>query len=105
MKNAQKTWKCQLIHASPADDDRGGVLLDFIALDECPFSVIHGGEGFTMMITYGGLRETAALIGRWAEEGAVLDLTFTQGTDTEQPCLRVTDGDDEVLVEFSNPVP
>ena len=87
-------WVCQLVHVDEID---GGVGLDLIALDPCPFPGIElpVGMPFVIRVVEQRAMECSDLVRSWADSAAVLTIRLVDMQPGRWLCVS---GDDRHLL-------
>jgi len=91
-------WVCQLVHV---DEIGGGVSLDLIALDRCPFPGIElkVGMPFVIRVVEHRALECADLVRAWADEAAVVTIRMVDMPPGRWLC--VSGSDQHLLLEVA----
>lgn len=87
-------WVCQLVHVDEID---GGIGLDLVALDPCPFPGIElpVGMPFVIRVVERRAMECAELVRAWADDAAVLSIRLVRTQPGTWLCVS---GDDRHLL-------
>lgn len=91
-------WVCQLVHVDEID---GGVGLDLIALDPCPFPGIRlrVGTPFVIRVVDERAEACAELVQTWADDAAVVTLRLVDMQPGRWLC--VSGGEQHLLLEMA----
>jgi hypothetical protein len=90
-------WACQLVHVDELD---GGVALDLIALDSCPFPSVElpTGTPFVIRVVQHRALDCVALVRAWADTAAIVTIRLIDMEPGQWLC--VTGGERHLLLEM-----